>query len=85
LDLSFSRVIPEHVIVGLSPWDFEGDVDAGLFVGWIHKPVALIARVRCGRGVVLITTFRLCHENVGADPVATTLLRALVERLWVHG
>lgn len=81
LDLSFSRVIPEHVIAGLSPWDFEADVDAGLFVGWIHKPVALIARVRYGRGVVLITTFRICDENIGADPVATTLLRALVARL----
>jgi hypothetical protein len=81
LDFGFSRVIPEHVIVGLSPWDFQGDVDAGMFVGWIHKPVGLAARLRYGRGVVLITTFRLSNADIGTDPVATALLRALVARL----
>lgn len=81
LDLSFSCVIPEHVITGLSPWDFQGDVDAGLFVGWIHKPVGLIARRRYGRGTVLISTFRLTDEGLRTDPVAGALLLALVSRL----
>ena len=80
LDLSFSRVIPEHVIAGLSPWDFEADVDAGLCVGWIHKPVGLIVRRRYGQGAAVVTTLRLADEDLGSDPVATALLRGLAAR-----
>ncbi len=81
LDLGFSRVIPAQVIVGLSPWDFQGDVDAGLFVGWVHKPVGLIVRRRYGRGVVLVSTFHLTADDLGRDPVATALFRAMLTRL----
>jgi hypothetical protein len=81
LDLSFSRVIPQHVILGISPLEFEGDVDAGLCVGWIHKPVALVALRRYGQGEALLTTFHLADEEIGVDPVATALLQALVTRL----
>ncbi len=80
LDLSFSRVIPEHVIAGLSPWDFEADVDAGLCVGWIHKPVGLIVRRRYGQGAAVVTTLRLADEDLGRDPVATALLQGLAAR-----
>ena len=74
-------MIPEHVITGLSPWDFQGDVDAGLFVGWIHKPAGLIARRRYGKGEVLISTFHLGVKDIQDDPIAGALLRALVLRL----
>lgn len=79
-DLSFSRVIPEYVIVGLSPWDFEADVDAGLCIGWIHKAAGLIVRRRYGQGAAVVTTLRLADEDLGSDPVATALLQGLAAR-----
>ncbi|MEP7357182.1 MAG: glycoside hydrolase family 2, partial [Anaerolineales bacterium] len=79
LDFSFDRVIPKLVIQGLTPEDFERRVPAGLFVGWVHKPVGLIALRPYGLGRVVVNTFRLLRDAPGADPVATTLLSALVQ------
>lgn len=78
LDHSFDRVIPECVLVGFQPWDFDAHAHAGLFVGWIHKPVALAAERRYGRGRAVITTFKLTDDPPGEDPMATTLLDALI-------
>ncbi len=78
LDHSFDRVIPEHVLVGCKPWEFEAHVHAGLFVGWIHKPVALTAERRYGKGRAVITTFQVTNDAPGYDPTATTLLDALI-------
>ncbi len=79
LDSGFERVAPELVLAGLGPWEFAEHVHAGLFVGWIHKLVALIAERRYGTGRLIATTFRLTPGLLGADPVATTLFDALVE------
>jgi len=79
LDFSFERVIPNYVLTGFGPWDFESYVHAGLFVGWIHRPVALLAEKRYGKGRLVLTTFRLPADALGPDPVATTLLDALIE------
>ncbi|MGD8244831.1 MAG: glycoside hydrolase family 2 TIM barrel-domain containing protein [Anaerolineae bacterium] len=79
LDHGFDRVIPECALIGFHPWDFEAHVHAGLFVGWIHKPVALIAERRYGKGRAVVTTFRLTTDPPGVDPTATTLLDALIE------
>jgi hypothetical protein len=78
LDHSFDRVIPECVLVGFQPWEFEAHVHAGLFVGWIHKPAALAAERRYGRGRAVMTTFQLTQDAPGCDPTATTLLDALI-------
>ena len=78
LDLSFDRVVPHHVLTGLRSAEFEGPVASGLVVGWVHKPAALIASRRVGRGGVLVSTFRLFTDAPGVDPVATTLLYALI-------
>ncbi len=78
LDHSFDRVIPEYVVAGLMPLDFETHVPAGLLLGWVHKPVALIATLPTGAGQLLVTTFRLLRDAPGADPVAATLLRGLI-------
>jgi hypothetical protein len=79
LDHSFDRVIPDNVLTGFNPLDFAAHVHAGLFVGWIHKPVALIAERRYGQGRAVLTTFRLTADAPGADPTATTLLDGLIE------
>ena len=84
LDMAFDRVIPDHVVSGVNLHDFHGRVHAGLVVGWIHKPVALAVERGYGRGHFVATTFRLLRDPAGADPTATVLLDALVERA-LHG
>jgi len=66
------------VLTGFRTWEFDGPVLSGLVVGWVHKPAALIARRRVGRGGVLASTFRLFTCAPGVDPVAATLLYALI-------
>jgi hypothetical protein len=78
LDLAYSGVVPRHVMGGWSGWEFGGPVIAGLVVGWVHKPVALIGERRVGRGNLLATTFRLLTKAAGDDPMADALFDAAV-------
>lgn len=78
-DLSFSDVVPHHLLTGFRPWEFGNNVHAGMVVGWVHKPAAIIGEKRVGRGGVVATTFRLTREAPGADPVAAALFDALVQ------
>ena len=77
-DLSFDRVVPHHVLAGFKAWEFGGPVQAGIVVGWVHKPAAFAAERRVGRGAVVAATFRLMTEPPGADPVASSLFDALL-------
>jgi hypothetical protein len=79
IDHAFDRMIPDHVIAGCNTWDFRSRVHAGIVVGWVHKPAALIVERAYGRGKMVATTFRLLRDAPSADPTATTLLDALVE------
>jgi hypothetical protein len=79
LDQSFQHVIPDYVLEGFSPADFEEMVYAGIFVGWVNNMATLIGVRRYGRGQVVLTTFRLLNDRPGEDPVATTLLDGLIE------
>ncbi len=76
VDFTFADLTPEHVITGLAPRDFARAVHAGLFVGWIHKPVGLIAERRAGRGHLLVSTFRL-RMNLATNPLANKMLAAM--------
>ncbi len=78
IDLSFSDVVPRHVLGGFSGWEFGGPVHAGIVVGWVHKPAALIAERAVGRGAVVASTFRLTGNAPGVDPVADGLFDRLV-------
>jgi hypothetical protein len=78
LDASFDRVVPHHVLTGFRTWEYGGPVQAGVVVGWMHKPAALIASRRMGRGGLVASTFRLFTDAPFADPVATALLFALI-------
>ncbi len=42
IDFAFADLTPENMLQGFKPRDFASDVHAGLFVGWLHKPVVLI-------------------------------------------
>ncbi|HMQ33440.1 MAG TPA: glycoside hydrolase family 2 TIM barrel-domain containing protein [Chloroflexaceae bacterium] len=73
VDFAFADLVPDYVIVGLSPRDFAAHVHAGLTVGWLHHTVALIAERRYGAGRLLISTFRL-REQLRTHPVAQIML-----------
>ncbi|RMF00593.1 MAG: glycoside hydrolase family 2, partial [Chloroflexi bacterium] len=79
LDQSFQQVMPNYVLEGFSPAEFEEHVYAGIFVGWVNKMAALIGVRRYGQGQVVLTTFRLLNSPPGDDPVATTLMDSLIE------
>ena len=68
-----------HIIAGCSTWDFQARVHAGMVVGWVHKPAALIVEREYGRGRMVATTFRLLDDGPGVDPTATALLDGLLE------
>ena len=78
LDDSFLGVMPDHVIVGMPQRAFPSNVSAGLCVGWIQKPVALIATQPIGHGSLTVTSFRLT-ERLGSDPVADMVLDSLMQ------
>jgi hypothetical protein len=77
VNFAFAGLTPEHVICNFSPRDFAFDVYAGLFVGWLHKPVPTIAKRRAGQGEVLVSTFRL-SKNLGQSPLARFLFAELM-------
>ena len=79
LDLSFSDVVPRHVMGGFAGWEFGGPVHSGLVVGWVHKPMALIGERRVGKGALVASTFRLTGQAAGLDPVADALFDRLVQ------
>ena len=58
---------------------FRSGVHAGMVVGWVHKPAALLVERAYGLGRVVTTTFRLLDDAPGVDPTATALLDGLVE------
>ncbi len=77
LDLSYSNVVPHHVMTGWQA-QFGAQVLAGVVVGWVHKPAALIAMRAVGQGSLMAATFRVMADAPGLDPVADALFDALV-------
>jgi hypothetical protein len=82
LGLEFAEVMPERTIPGL-PFDDAAchrDVLAGMVVGWVHHPSAHTLQFRFGRGLVVMTTFRL-GSTVGLDPIGSAMFDDLIEHL----
>jgi hypothetical protein len=80
VDFAFADLTPETVIVGLSPRDFAANVHSGLFVGWVHHIVALVAERPIDRGRLMICTYRL-RDHLGSHPVATIMMRDMITRM----
>jgi hypothetical protein len=78
VNFAFVDLTPEHIIQGFPPRDFALDVFAGLFVGWLQKPVPTIARRRVGRGELIISTFRLT-KHLETNPLAKHLFAELLK------
>jgi hypothetical protein len=79
VDFAFADLTPETVIVGLTPRDFAANVHSGLFVGWVHHVVALVAEKPIDRGRLMISTYAL-RDHLGTHPVATIMMRDLISR-----
>jgi hypothetical protein len=77
VNFAFADLTPEHVIHGFALRDFALDVYAGLFVGWIQKPIPTIARKRVGHGTLLVSTFRLAN-HLETSPLARYLFKELM-------
>ena len=84
VDFAFADLTPETVIVGLTPRDFAANVHSGLFVGWVHHIVALVAERPIDRGRVMICTYRL-RDHLGSHPVATLMIHDMISRLAMAG
>ena len=80
VDFAFADLTPETVIVGLTPRDFAANVHSGLFVGWAHHIVALVAERPIDRGRLMISTYRI-REHLATNPVATIMMREMIERI----
>jgi hypothetical protein len=78
VDFIFSDLTPDHIIHGFSSRNFHNDVFAGIFVGWLHKPIPTIARMLVGKGELLISTFQI-KQNLITNPLARYLLQNLIE------
>ena len=80
VDFAFADLTPDSVLVGLTPRDFAGRVHAGLFVGWVHHVVALVAERPVDRGQLMACTFRF-REHLGHHPVATVAMDDMIRHM----
>jgi hypothetical protein len=80
MDMQYLRVMPNQVLLGWNPERDYPDVLAGMVVGWVHAPAALLGQCRWGNGKLLVTTLRL-ESAFGDDPVATVLVHNLLRYL----
>ena len=80
VDFAFADLTPETVIVGLTPRDFAANVHSGLYVGWVHHIVALVAERPIDKGRLMICTYRL-RDHLGTHPVATIMMRDMIARM----
>lgn len=72
-DFEYQPIVPERVLTGPLP----ANIVAGLFVGWVHNPAALVAQIAIGNGELIVTTFDLL-PHLGSDPIATLMLHDLI-------
>jgi hypothetical protein len=80
LDFTFRDLTAETVLTGFSGREFAQRVQAALFVGWLHKPVPLIAGRIVGQGYLLACSLRL-SQNLAHNPLAVYLLAEMVTSL----
>ena len=77
LEMEYAAVMPDAVITGIPAWRYQARSWAGLAVGWLHKPVSLLARLPYGRGALTVTTFKLSPTLLEHHAIAQGLLAGL--------
>jgi hypothetical protein len=78
LEMEYAAIMPDAVIAGLPQWALTANSWANLALGWIHKPVSLLAEIPYGHGKLTVTTFNLTDELLAQDAIAQTLLAGMV-------
>ena len=81
LEMEYEPVMPDMILVGLPPWAYVTHCWAGLALGWIHKPVALLAEMPYGRGHIAVTTFKLNATTLAEDAVAQAIFAGAIDLL----
>lgn len=81
LEMEYAPVMPDTILVGLPVWAYRAHSWAGLALGWIHKPVSLLAAMPYGKGKVAITTFKLNAQTLAEDVVAQTIWQGVLDLL----
>jgi hypothetical protein len=81
LEMEYAPVMPDYVLVGLPVWAYRTHSWAGLALGWIHKPVSLLAAMPYGKGKVAITTFKLNAQTLANDAVAQAIWQGALQLL----
>lgn len=80
IDDQFIDIIPDYVLTGFQPSEMPYTVGAALFVGWIHRPVALLGYRRYHRGKIAVTTFKL-HALDTHNPAQQHLISMIFKEL----
>ncbi len=79
-DFTFAPVISETVIKSARTKDYETEVLAGIFVGWLRRAAALVQQIPLGQGKLLVSTLRL-QDNITSNPLASSLFQSLLAQL----
>ena len=70
------EIFPDHVMDGLDVASPTDGVRVGLFSGWVHSPVGLLASIDHDGRRIVVTTLRLAPED---GPIATVMLETLIQ------
>ena len=79
LDEHWIGLTPNHVLTGFPSTAFQGLVDAGVAVGWLHLAAAFQKKTFLGEAWITVSTFDLTSKAATQNPLAPHLLRAIVE------
>ena len=77
LDEHWTGLLPNHVLTGFPSTAFNGLVDPGMAVGWLHLAAAFTKRSFLGKAWLTVTTFDLTSKQASANPLAPHLLAAI--------
>lgn len=79
LEMEYAEIMPDAVISDINAWAYRTHTWAGLALGWLHKPVALINKIYYGRGMITVSTFTLPTTALADHVVARALFGGLVQ------
>ena len=77
LDEHWTGLLPNHVLTGFPSTAFNGLVNSGMAVGWLHRAAAFTKRSFLGKAWLTVTTFDLASEKAAENPLAPHLLAAI--------
>lgn len=80
MNKQFADITPDYVLTGYTQADMVEGVGAGMFVGWIHRPVTLLGFRKYHQGHIAVTTFNLQSLDVD-NPAQSYLVEETLKSL----